>query len=62
MLFTSIKDDLLKRFITFLFDPPVFSHTGEDDKAEMGNGKIAFWCPLSVWVAVHPAEKKREKG
>lgn len=30
---------------------------GEDDEAEMDDGKMTLYRPLSVWVAAHPARK-----
>lgn len=33
---------------------------GEDDKAEKDNGKMTFYCPLSVWVAGSSPSNKRK--
>lgn len=57
-LFTSVKDNYSDHF---LFDPPVFSHMGEDDEAEMDDRKMTFYCPLSVWVERQLIQLKRER-
>lgn len=61
MFFTSIKDNYSNALPLFSW-ASCFSHVGEDDEAEMDDGKMTFYCPLSVWVAAHPAKKKEHQG
>lgn len=61
MLFISIKDHCSNALPLFIWTT-CFSHVGDDDEAEMDDGKVTFYCPLSVWAAAHSAKKKEHRG
>lgn len=56
MLYTGIKDYYSNALSLFIWSS-CFSHIGE---AEKDDGKMTFYCPLSVWVAAHTAKKQNE--
>lgn len=61
MFFTSIKDNCSNALPLFIWSS-CFSHIGEDNEAEVDDGKMTLYCPLSVWVAAHPAKKNQHQG
>lgn len=59
-LFTSVKDNYFNALPLFIRSS-CFSHVGEDDEAEMDDGQMTFYCPLSAWVGGSSSSKEREK-
>lgn len=60
--FSLVQKTITQILYHFLFDPLIFSHVGEDSEAEMDDRGMTLYCPLSIWVAAHPAEMKEHQG